>query len=360
MKVAIAGGGNIGTQFAVHFAKKGHDVYIHTSKPEKFAKKLTIVDHNDNIIHQAEIKKATSSDEEAFQDADLIFVTVPSFAMKNTAKQIVPYLKKGAMVGIIPGNGGGELAFKDALTKGVVIFGLQRVPSVARLVKYGEVVCATGYRPKLYVAALPKENTERIRKIISDNFDMACGALPDYLNLTLTPSNPILHTTRLYTLFKDYVPGKTYKQVPLFYQEWSDETTELLFKCDAEVQKLCRVLKDFDLSDVKSLKIHYENDTVEGFTHKIQTIEGFQGLATPTVKVGIEFAPDLKSRYFTADFNYGLNIFIQVAKMYGVEMPNCQKVIDWYNGIKDPSFGEFDFADYGIESKDEFEEFYKK
>lgn len=26
MKVAIAGGGNIGTQFAVHFAEKGHDV----------------------------------------------------------------------------------------------------------------------------------------------------------------------------------------------------------------------------------------------------------------------------------------------------------------------------------------------
>lgn len=122
--------------------KKVMMFYIHTSKPEKFAKKLTIVDHNDNIIHQAEIKKATSSDEEAFQDADLIFVTVLSFAMKNTAKQIVPYLKKGAMVGIIPGNGGGELAFKDALTKGAVIFGLQRVPSVARLVKYGEVVRA--------------------------------------------------------------------------------------------------------------------------------------------------------------------------------------------------------------------------
>lgn len=360
MKVAIAGGGNIGTQFAVHFAEKGHEVYIHTSKPEKFSRTLTIVDHNDKVIHQAEIEQATSSDEVAFQNADLIFVTVPSFAMKDAAKQIIPYLKKGAMVGIIPGNGGGELAFKDALTKGAIIFGLQRVPSVARLVKYGEVVRATGYRPKLYVAALPKKNTDKVRKIISDNFDMACDSLPDYLNLTLTPSNPILHTTRLYTLFKDYVPGKVYKKVPLFYQEWSDETTELLFKCDEEVQELCKALKDFDLSDVKSLKIHYENDTMKGFTHKIQTIEGFQGLPTPTVKHGDGFIPDLKSRYFTADFNYGLNIFMQVAKMYGVDMPNCQKIINWYNNIKDPNFGEFSFNDYGIKTKEEFEKFYKE
>lgn len=83
-----------------------------------------------------------------------------------------------------------------------------------------------------------------------------CEPLPDYLNLTLTPSNPILHTTRLMTLFKDYVPGKiVYSSVPLFYEEWSDETTELLFKCDAEVQGLCHELKVFDLSEVKSLRL---------------------------------------------------------------------------------------------------------
>lgn len=359
MKVAIAGGGNIGTQFAVHFAEKGHNVYIHTSKPESFSSMLSIVDHNNNVIHQASIKKATSSDKEAFQGADLIFVTVPSFAMKSAARQIIPYLKKGAMIGIIPGNGGGELAFKEAIDKGAIIFGLQRVPSVARIVEYGKKVCATGYRQKLYVAALPQENTNKVKKLISANFDMACGILPDYLNLTLTPSNPILHTTRLYTLFKDYIPGKAYKKVPLFYQEWDNETTKLLFKCDEEVQKLCKALKDYNLSDVKSLKIHYENNTIEGFTHKIQNIEGFQGLLTPTVKLDNEFIPDLKSRYFTADFNYGLNIFMQIARMYGVDMPNCQKIISWYNSIRDINFNEFSFDDYGIKTKKAFNRFYK-
>ena len=34
MRITIVGGGNIGTQFAVHCAEKGHEVIIYTSTPE--------------------------------------------------------------------------------------------------------------------------------------------------------------------------------------------------------------------------------------------------------------------------------------------------------------------------------------
>ena len=45
MKVTIVGGGNIGTQFATHFAERGDKVYIRTSKPNKFSKTLSVVNH---------------------------------------------------------------------------------------------------------------------------------------------------------------------------------------------------------------------------------------------------------------------------------------------------------------------------
>lgn len=235
------------------------------------------------------------------------------------------------------------------------------MPSVARLVEYGRKVCATGYRDELKVAALPKRYAIRISEIISNGFNMPCIALPDYLNLTLTPSNPILHTTRLYTLFKDYIPEKTkYNSVPLFYEDWNNKTTELLFKCDQEVQNLCHALNEFDLSEVKSLKVHYENDTVVGFTNKIQSIAGFKGLPSPTIKMGNKFIPDLKSRYFTADFNYGLNIIMQIGKLFNVKMSNCQMIYNWYDEIKDTSFSEFSLLDYGIKTKQDFMQFYKK
>ena len=38
MNVTIVGGGNVGTQFAVHCSSTGNEVTIYTSKPEKFKK----------------------------------------------------------------------------------------------------------------------------------------------------------------------------------------------------------------------------------------------------------------------------------------------------------------------------------
>lgn len=361
MKVTVYGGGNIGTQLATHFAETGNEVTMFTSKPQKFREHLTVVDQDGNIIHAGNLDLATNDAKKAFESAELILVTVPAFAMEKAAKMMLPFLKPGVMIGIIPGNGGGEAAFKPAIEKGAIVFGLQRVPSVARLVEYGESVRVTGYRKTLYVAALPKKYTQQCCRIIADGLQMKCEQLPDYLNLTLTPSNPILHTTRLKTLFKDYIPGKTfYDSVPLFYEEWSDETTELLFKCDAEVQNLCHHLNDFDLSEVKSLKEHYENDTVKGFTNKIRSIEGFKGLPTPTVRVERGFIPDLSSRYFTADFNFGLFVIMQVANLVGCDMSNCQSLLDWYEPLRNRQYSEFDYKHYGINSKEDFENFYKQ
>lgn len=361
MKVTIYGGGNIGTQFAVHYAETGNEVTIFTSKPEKFAKHLTVVDKHGTILHEGDLALATDDAAEAFSDADVIFIIVPSFLMESAAENVTPFVRSGMFIGIIPGNGGGEVAFQDAIDKGAVIFGLQRVPSVARLIEYGKSVCATGYRDTLYVAALPKSYTKKACEIIETGLQIKCKGLPDYLNLTLTPSNPILHTTRLMTLFKNYIPGKTiYKHVPLFYEEWTDETTELLFKCDDEVQGLCSELKDFDLSGVKSLKLHYENNTVRGFTNKIRSIEGFKGLETPTVAVDGGYIPDLDSRYFIADFNYGLFVIMQVADIIGYQMFNCQMISKWYQRIMKQGSGVFSYQKFGITDKESFNKFYKE
>lgn len=138
MNITIVGFGNIGTQFAVHCAAKGHAVTIFSSKPEAINTKINIVDPNGYTILSSEMHCITKSARDAFSDADLVFVTVPAFAMKNSADIIIPHIKNGSMICLVPGTGGAEFAFKKALEKDVVIFGLQRVPSVARLVEYGK------------------------------------------------------------------------------------------------------------------------------------------------------------------------------------------------------------------------------
>ena len=46
MNITIVGGGNIGTQFAVHAASKGHQVTIFTSKPEKWSRRINVTVQN--------------------------------------------------------------------------------------------------------------------------------------------------------------------------------------------------------------------------------------------------------------------------------------------------------------------------
>lgn len=359
MNITIVGAGNIGTQIAVHCAAKGHNVVVYTSKHNLFSRSLKIVNEFGETFLSGDINCATDDAGKAFCDADLVFVTVPAFYMRSTAGIMAPYLKSGAKICLVPGSGGGEFAFKSAIDKGCVLFGLQRVPSVARLVEYGKTVCATGYRDELFVASIPSAVSDECAEIIGNIFDMKCSILPSYLNITLIPSNPILHTTRLKTIFNDYTSGKTYESVPLFYEGWTNESSELLLACDNEVQQICKALDMFDLSFVKSLKIHYESENAEQLTQKITSIKSFKGLNTPCVKNDDGFAPDLNSRYFTADFSYGLIILIQIADFLNIPCPFMKSTMDWYDKIALQK-ERFDFADYNINNLDDFIKFYQK
>lgn len=236
-------------------------------------------------------------------------------------------------------------------------FGIERVPAIARLVQKGKTAKSIGYRDELHIAALPRGNAEKCAEVISGLFEMPCKVIPNYLNLTMTPSNPILHTTRLRTLFGDWQPGVTYDSVPLFYEQWDDASSELLIACDEEVQEICRALPAFQLEHVKSLRIHYKSPTVEAMTRKISSIVAFKGLTTPTVEVDGKFIPDLHSRYFTADFSYGLTIIKQVAVFAGVTTPNIDATMQWYKSIAAET-DEFRFEDYGISDRASLEAFY--
>lgn len=357
MKITIVGGGNIGTQFMVHCAEKGHEVIAYTSKPEMFGKHLDIVNENGTVTHSGDIICATNDPEEAFSQAEMIIITIPSTMMKSMADIIFEYGNPTALIGVVPGNGGSECAFGKCIRRGNVFFAVERVPAIARLVEKGKRVRSTGYRDELHVSSIPIRNVDNCCRIISELFGIPCRPIPNYLNLTMTPSNPILHTTRLRTIFSDYRPGVVYKKLPLFYEEWDDASSQLLIKCDEEVQMICRALPEYQLEYVKSLREHYESSTAEELTKKISGIQAFKGLKTPAVEIEGGFIPDLHSRYFTADYSYGLAIIKQVAGFAEVKTPCIDETMNWYEEIA-IEHNEFRYSDYGILTRKEFDAFY--
>jgi len=409
MKITVVGGGNIGTQFAVHIAEKGHDVTMFTSNPKIFSEHMSIIDRSGKTIHEGNIYMATNDPHRAFNDADVIIITMPPTMMIPLSELIYENTDADTVIGFVPGNGGFELAFRKCIERGNVFFGIDRVPAIARLTERGREVCCSGYKDELYVGAIPAKQTEKCAAFIESIFEIPCVRLPGFMALTLTPSNPILHTARLKTIFCDYRPGVTYDSLPLFYEDWNDASSELLMACDDEIQGICRALPGFGLEYVVSERMFYNAYTVEEMTLAISTEESLLGLTTPSVRSedtsvkgrglggirskrrllseriarhmerrafwrerienrGLSYCekkeeenntliPDLHSRYFTADFPYGLSVIQQIGKIAGADIPNIDSLIDWYDEIAIVN-DKLIISDFGIIDMDSLREFY--
>lgn len=354
--IAIIGGGNIGTQFACVCAAKGYSVNVYSSKPELYDGTLEIIDEN-NEITTGKLNIITSDIGKAVDDCRILIVTHPAFLLKKVADDLLPYIKEDIVILVLPGTGGAEFSFSECIKKGATLAGLQRVPSVARIEQYGKRVRCEGLRPELYLASIPSGKADDLSEFISSLWCIPCKALPNYLSVTLTPSNPILHTSRLRTLFADYKEGKVYDRNPLFYGEWSDDSSKLLIACDQELQDMIKLMDKMDLSAVKSLKIHYESDTIEAMTKKLSSIKSLHNLGSPMIKVSGGFIPDFKSRYFTADFPYGLAIIEELAALLGFSAPNIKDTMDWYRKVTGDT-NRLDLADYGIRTLEDIYELY--
>ena len=356
MNITVIGGGNIGTLMSAEAAYKGHSVTVYTSKPHKWEKCIDVYDSNENLLIRGVMSKITDNMELALKDADYVWVTVPAQVFPIIAKKMAPYATSKQKIGIVPGFGGAEFIFRSEIEKGCTFFGLQRVHSIARLKEYGKSVYQLGRKKCLEVGVIPLGYSEEICKDMSSIFDMPCESLPNYLSVTLTPSNPIFHTSRLYSLFKDWHEGITYPRNILFHEEWNNEASEIMIACDNELQSLCRKIP-LDLSSVESLQDYYESHSPEEMTSKIRSIKAFKGLKAPMIEIENRWIPDWNSRYFIADFNYGLKVIKDISDLFDVPTPTIDMLWQWYCKTTVNSDSDFFRLNFNI---DEFISIYKK
>lgn len=332
MNITVVGGGNVGTLIAGEFTRKGHKVTIYTRDKSRWSNEITVFDKDIDEEYKYVPYLITENIEEAVSDAEVIFITLPPFASKNFVLQSQKYIKPKTWVGFYPGTGGIEFISSELIKKGCIIFGTQRICSVVRLKKYGEYVVTSGKRKELFLGTIPEDKSEMVSKVVSDLLDIKINPLPNYLNVTLTPSNPILHPTRLYSIFKDYKEGVGYKEIPLFYEDWTDEASYYLISCDNELHQILDKI-NVDSSYIIPLLDHYESYDSESLTRKIKSIKSFKGITSPCISVDDGFIPDLGNRYFTSDFPYGLVIIKAFALVCDVDTPNIDTIISWYQNL---------------------------
>lgn len=329
MKICIVGAGNIGLVMAGVIAhSREHEVVVFTNR--KFnASELVLEDVEQGVKYADLSIRVDDNPESALSGADYIFCTYPAFLRQDFILQYGRYIDAGAALGFVPGYGGAEYACKPLRDRGVIVFGLQRVPFVARQSEH-VIARLLSKKKELYLSSIPSDSTEKICSVVEALLGIPTVPLKHYLAVTLAPSNPLLHLTGLYNVFNDWEEGQYFDRQLMFYEEWTDSASEMLLAYDEELQNVCKRIP-VDLTEVVSLKQYYESQTPEAMTNKLKSIEAFKAVQVPLKKNGDLFYPDFDSRMFIEDFPYGIAIIKFFALLVDVETPTIDEILAFYS-----------------------------
>ena len=331
MNICIIGGGNIGTYMAAYIASKAkYNVSLYTPKKNRFSSSIELKKEEVNVTEYVQIDHITDNLKEAVEKANIIFITLPSFMRKNIIDKITKYITKGTFIGCIPGFGGSEFCIKGLLEKGCTFFGSQRVPAIARLNEYGKSVSLKEKNKFIKVSAIPLNKTQQIATVIEELLDIKCIILPNYLPITLSPSNPIMHPARLIEIFYDEVKKCeiSHKKEVLFYQDWNNRASENLLALDEELGKIFEVLQ-MSQEGRETIKGRFNISNSTELTQKIRYAYGFRGIKAPMIKKGDLYVADSSSRYFTEDIPYGLCIIKSFAEICKIDTPVTDHILSW-------------------------------
>ena len=328
MKICICGGGNLGHVVAGFVAAQGHhEVCLLTRQPERWSTQLTI-EAPEGTTYTGHLNGIYSDAQQAISDAQIILLCLPGYGIRDTLLQIRDYLRPDAAVGTVVSSTGFFFQAMDILPASQTLFGFQRVPFISRVIDYGHRARLMGYKEHLELAIERSAHPESLRDVLSNMLRTPIHLLGSHYEVSLSNSNPLLHPSRLYSLWKDWHPGIVYDRIPMFYEEWTEEAAERYINMDRELQALLEQLP-VRKGSIATVLDYYESTDAASLAKKLRSIEAFKGIKAPMEEVEGGYIPDFHSRYFTEDFPYGLAFVHRLTHEKGIPSPTIDKIYDW-------------------------------
>ena len=334
LNFVVLGSGHGGRAVCGQIAERGYSVLMYEplEETEDFlkikAEKEMFLDGD--ITAGGKLRGATMDIEEALQDTDVILVVVPSFAHKPIFNKMVPHLKDGQHVIIVPGNYGGlrlkKIMADVGIKKEITISETVSLPYACRINTYNTVMI---YKKKsrLKIASSPNRNNPQVLDIMNDLFGdyVHFFAGESLLEVGLDNPNQTLHPLPVLLnygdieknpeTFRHYIDGIT----PLISEKMMDMDEERLAIGRAFSLKL--------MSTMAQLKMYYgNNDTHSYYEYSNSTESPYKDV----------IGHNVRSRYLTEDVP-GLNVpALQLAEKAGVNTPILDLTIrltSWLHGV---------------------------
>lgn len=198
-RVTVLGGGNTAFSVAANLALAGNDVllwehpdFAHTLEP--IQESLTI--HLEGAARSGAAKLAaiTTDPAEALAWSETLVCSVPSYAHSPFLEQLLPHLKPGHILALLPGNFG-ALAFANALREagieGVIVAESDTAPYVCRKNAPDRAVI-WGTVSGLGIGVEPASQTDEAMPVLRALFPGAV-AYGGALEAGLSALNPVVH-----------------------------------------------------------------------------------------------------------------------------------------------------------------------
>lgn len=303
------------------------------------------------------VQKVSDNPADVVPGSQIVIICSPVHVIGEILDSIKDHLSDRAMVGAVFASGCFDLQAMHHLGEKVqgldlTIFGLQFVPFLCKTSEYGKSVEIYGPKSYLCAAAYPSDRTDRVCNIISLLYSTPTVPIPNFLCLTLTPSNQIIHPGRVYGYFKDWdgKSGFDPKKLPKLYAELDDASADAIQSLDDEIQaikkEIVRRYPQIDMTALHPIKkrISYNyKDSIKDFStlkSVFNTNDGYAKNVFPTVPHpdGKSVMLNTKSRFFSEDIPYGLVILKSIGDLLKVPMKNTEKMIIWHQRFMDDKF----------------------
>lgn len=328
--ITVCGGGSLGHVIAGWLSSRNHAVVnILTGHPDKWQHDI-IVDTPDGLQLEGQIAVISSKPEDVIPESDIVLLCLPGYMIRKQLEAIKPALGPSSFVGSVFSSTGFFFEAHDTLAPTQPLWGFQRVPFISRVNEYGRSAHLLGYKDSHNVAIENVDDDEKsfFIALLNKWFERPVNLLNNYYEASLTNSNPLLHTSRLYTMFGGENEGRIFERMIMFYEEWTESAAELYIRMDEELFRLLKVLPVSE-GYLSTVLDYYESNDAVSLAQKLASIQGFKGIPSPMKQVAGGWVPDFDSRYFTEDFPFGLKYIWQLAHEKGIDCPNIDKVYKW-------------------------------
>ena len=357
-QLVICGGGSSSHTLIPFLKDTIFDVSVYTSQPERWARTIELEWHDPSgkVLgeYSGNIKAASSNPAELFAHADYVVFCMPVHRYRVALHDIAPHLPtdKPVFLGTVYGQGGWNWMVdeikKEFKLNNIITFAFGLIPWVCRIINYGHKGVTYGCKAVNYAAVSPHNYFEQVdRELLEPICYRWFGKgkvmqSDNFLSLTLSVDNQIIHTSRCLGLNK--VNGREWENkedVPWFYRDYDDVSAQLLAGLDDDYTKIREAIKK--LYPEKDFRFMLDYLALERFSYQSQnsdikesfvTSQTLVSIGTPVVQNAAgKWELDRNHRFFHDDIYYGNVIAKWMAQQLDLETPTIDEILRWAQDV---------------------------